>query len=325
MAIIKEGKLAFEQHLGYADKTTKRKTDINTIYHWASVTKTFTGIAIMQLRDQKKLKLSDPIIKYIPELKEMKNPYGRMSDITILHILTHSAGFRCDTWPHDMDKAGTWNDLMNSMSGFKILFKPGSKFSYSNLAINFLGKTIERISDMAYEEYIKKNIFIPLNMTHSYFNNTPKKFLKYRSNNYSIRDGKTITNGFDFETGVTVANGGLNAPCTDMVKYMDFLCNGGSILKRSSLEEMWKPHLLIGKEGSIKLHIGLSFFLLNYKKKMFIGHTGSTLGYICFMYINPKSKTGAVVNFNTAGKNKNPDTRKGLYELRKNLFDKLIP
>lgn len=213
---------------------------------------------------------------------------------------------------------------MSTMSGFKILFKPGSKYSYSNLAINFLGQVIEKITGMKYEEYIKKNIFIPLGMNHSYFNLTPKRILKYRSNNYSIVKNTIITNGLDFETGVTTANGGLNAPFRDMIKYMDFLCNGNSILKRSSLEEMWKSNFLVDKESWVTQHIGLTFFIIERKKHVFIGHTGSTLGYICFMYTDPKNKAGVLLNFNTAGKNNKPNTRKGLYKIRKNVFDYLL-
>lgn len=83
MIIMKDRKLIFENHIGYADKATKRETNIDTIYHWASITKTLTGIAIMQLRDQKKLKLTDSIVKYVPELNKMNNPFGKMEDITI--------------------------------------------------------------------------------------------------------------------------------------------------------------------------------------------------------------------------------------------------
>jgi len=321
MAIMKDVKLTLEHHTGYADKATKRKTDSNTIYHWASVTKTFTGIAIMQLRDQKKLKLSDPIVNYVPELKKMNNPYGKIEDITIWHLLTHSAGFRDNTWPHQEYKAGDWQELMSRRKGFRILFKPGSKHSYSNLGINFLAPVIEQLSGLRYEKYIQKNIFDPLGMTHSYFNITPKNLLKYRSNNYSIDDGKLITNGLDFTTGVTTANGGLNAPCTDMVKYMDFLCNGHTILKRSSLEEMWQPLFLVEKTADLTEKIGIAFFVINRKKHIFIGHEGSQYGFRCFMYIDPKNKSGVVVNLNTAGEHGRPYTRKGLHEARKAVLD----
>jgi len=321
MAIMKDGKLALQHHTGYADRATRRRTDIDTIYHWASVTKTFTGIAIMQLRDQQKLKLSDPIVQYVPELTRMNNPFGKMEDITLRHLLTHSAGFRSPTWPEQADKAGDWKELMSRISGFRILFKPGSKYSYSNLAINFLAPVIQQLSGLTYEEYMQENIFKPLGMDRSYFNNTPKELLKYRSNNYSIDNNKITANGLDFTTGVTAVNGGLNAPCADMVRYMDFLCNGNTILNRSSLQVMWEPVFLIKEGKSITEEMGTAFFALVRKKHLFIGHEGDQKGFRCFFYINPANKMGVAVNFNTAGKNARSDTKKGLYKLRNGALD----
>ena len=95
--------LAREFH-GFADVATQRPVDENTIFHWASITKTFTAIAIMQLRDRGRLTLDDPIVKYIPELGEVHNPHGPMEAITLRHLLSHSAGFRAGTWPWGGDK-----------------------------------------------------------------------------------------------------------------------------------------------------------------------------------------------------------------------------
>jgi len=80
---IHDNKVVDRQFYGTANLEKKQPVDENTIYHWASITKTFTGIAIMQLRDRGLLKLDDPIIKYLPELRAVHNPYGDMSEITL--------------------------------------------------------------------------------------------------------------------------------------------------------------------------------------------------------------------------------------------------
>src|ERR1043166_6808751 len=90
--------LAREFH-GLADREPGRKVDANTIYHWASITKTMTGIAIMQLRDRGRLSLDDPIVKYVPELMAVHNPFGAMEAITLRQLMSHTAGFRNPTWP----------------------------------------------------------------------------------------------------------------------------------------------------------------------------------------------------------------------------------
>ena len=129
--------------------------------------------------DHGRLKLDDPIIKYVPELKAVHNPFGDMNEITIRHLMTHSAGFRDATWPWGGDKdwqphePTKWDQLVAMMPYTEILFKPGSKFSYSNPGIIFLGRVIEALSGEDYEVYIDKNIFKPLEMSRSYFDTTP--------------------------------------------------------------------------------------------------------------------------------------------------------
>ena len=91
---LKDGKLIASDYYGSANLAKNQPVDENTIYHWASNTKPFTGIAIMQLRDRGLLKLDDPVTKYLPELRAVHNPFGSMDEITIRHLMTHSAGFQ---------------------------------------------------------------------------------------------------------------------------------------------------------------------------------------------------------------------------------------
>src|SRR5688572_28199544 len=101
---LKDGKIVSEIHSGLRNAATKDAVNPDTIYHWASNTKPFTGIAIMQLRDRGLLKLDDPVTKFLPELRGVHNKYGSMDDITIRHLMTHSSGFRGSTWPWDKGK-----------------------------------------------------------------------------------------------------------------------------------------------------------------------------------------------------------------------------
>jgi CubicO group peptidase (beta-lactamase class C family) len=95
-----------------------------------------------------------------------------------------------------------------------------------------------------------KNVLGPLSMTHSYYDRSPATLLPYRSHSWDRKDGKLTEDEFDFDTGITRSNGGLNAPLPDMVRYLNFLIGDPQrqaeydrILKRSSLEEMWRPIL----------------------------------------------------------------------------------
>lgn len=97
LVIVREGTVAAEEYVGYQDNATKRPVDRDTIYHWASITKTFTGITIMQLRDRGLLALDDPAVKYLPEIRQIHNPFGDVSQITIRRLMSHSAGLRAAT------------------------------------------------------------------------------------------------------------------------------------------------------------------------------------------------------------------------------------
>ncbi len=335
---VRGGDLLAREFHGYADLETRRKVDENTIFHWASITKTFTGIAIMQLRDRGLLSLDDPIVKYLPELRAVHDPYGPIDDITLRMLLSHSAGFRNPTWPWGGDQPWQpfepteWSQIVAMLPYTEILFPPGSKHSYSNPGIIFLGRVIEILSGDDFEVYIDKNILKPLGMTHSYFDITPYFLLPYRSNNYTVRDGKPVANGLDFDTGITTSNGGLNAPITDMAKYLAFLAGEPSnplydvVLKRASLEEMWRKQLDItpaSDSAKTRESIGLIYFLLDRGALHVIGHTGSQESFRAFFYLDPESGAAAIAQFNTVRgtPRDKPDTDRILADLRDDLFD----
>ena len=296
---------------GFADLATKRPVDEQTIFHWASVTKTFTAVALMQLRERGRFSLGDPVVKYVPELRAVHDSFGPIESITYRHLLSHSAGFRNPTWPWGGDQPWhpfepkEWSQLVAMMPYTEILFPPGSRFSYSNPGYIFIGRTIEALSGDDYEAYVEKNVLRPLGMSSSYFDLTPYHLLPNRSNNYDIRDGKPVANGLDFDTGITVANGGLNAPLSDMVKYLQFLAGAPGIsvqaravLQRSTLEEMWRPVVpLWGAEGG---SMGLGFFLIEKDGTALVGHTGSQRAFRSFFYFDPKTQAGVIAVFNTA-------------------------
>lgn len=343
--LIHDNKVVTQDFYGTANIEKKQPVDENTIYHWASITKTFTGIAIMQLRDRGLLSLDDPIIKYLPELREVHDPYGDLSEITIRQLMSHTSGFRDETWPwkdetkdwqpHEPRK---WEQLVAMMPYTQIQFKPGSKYSYSNLGVIFLGRVIELITHDDYEVYIDKNIFKPLEMYQSYFDTTPYHLLKNRSHSYWLKDGILTPARFDVDTGITVSNGGLNAPLPNMVKYINFLMGDpkkqeiyDGVLKRSSLEEMWKPQIswqAAANGKNRKDAIGLSFRIEDNFDQHFIDHGGRQNGFITNFFLNPETRTAYLVAYNTDArieKIPNESTRKLDREIKENLFQNIFP
>ncbi len=213
---------------GEARRDSHQPVDDATTYNWASITKTMTAIAILQLRDRGKLSLDDPAVRYVPELRQVHDEFGAVDAITIRHLLTHSAGFRNPTWPWDCDDASNcdwqpfeptkWAQVAAMLPYTHVAFAPGSRWSYSNLGYVFLGQIIERLSGDDFEVYIDKNILKPLGMTNSYFDVAPYFLERHVSASYLRAGTKLTPQPFNFDTGITTSNSGLKAPITDMAK-----------------------------------------------------------------------------------------------------------
>jgi CubicO group peptidase (beta-lactamase class C family) len=346
-AFVHEDRVIDHQTAGMAHLANNYKVDENTIYHWASISKTLTGMAIMQLRDRGRLKLEDPITKYVPELRRVHNPFGAVDEITLGQLISHTAGFRGGTWPFGGDKPWhpaeptEWSQLVAMLPYTEIQFKPGSKYSYSNPGIVYLGQVIERLSGEDFEVYMDKNILKPLGMYNSFYDTTPYHLLKHRSHSYRIgKDGKMTEGRFDMDTGITVSNGGLNSPFPDMIKYLKFLIGDPKrqaeydvVLKRSSLEEMWQPVMDVldePKDGqNRKDFIGKSFFIEDNFGQRFIGHSGHQNNFSSHLYLNPATKSAYIVAYNTWQAGVGGDTKMNTdqfdKEIKEYLFEKIFP
>ena len=314
LVLVRNGMVSARAVDGYQDLDAQRLVDADTIFHWASITKTFTGIAIMQLRDRGRLSLNDPIVKHVPEFRRVHNPFGDISQVTIRHMMTHSSGLRASTWPWGGDhpwqpfEPTEWAQLTAILPYTQLEFAPGTRYSYSNPGVIFLGRIIELLSGDDYEGYIGKNILMPLGMHASFFDRAPYHLLPHRSHSYLRTDAGLREARFDFDTGITVSNGGLNAPLADMASYLAFLMGEPetaryeAVLTRSSLEEMWRPQIrALDGEGATGADVqsGLSFFLERHGGLDFVAHSGDQNGFISHIFLHRLSRTAYAVSFNT--------------------------
>jgi CubicO group peptidase (beta-lactamase class C family) len=314
MIVLRDGQVVARQNEGLQNREPRQPVVNDTIYHWASITKTFTGIAIMQLRDRGLLSLDDPLVKYIPELRLAHNPFGDITQVKIRHLMSHSGGFRAGTWPWGGDKPwhpfepSSWEQLVAMLPYTDVQFAPGSKYSYSNPGVIFLGRIIQLLSGDDYEVFITKNILMPLGMRSTFFDRAPYYLLPHRSHSY-LRDDRGLREArFDFDTGITVSNGGLNSPFDDMAKYLAFLIGAPdrqeyeTVLKRSSLEEMWTRQIrAVEGEGvnGTDSYAGLSFFVERHGDVELVGHSGDQNGFISHLYLHRPSRMGWLISMNT--------------------------
>ena len=361
IAVVRAGEplTCFE---GAARKETQTPIDAATSYNWASITKTMTAIAILQLRDRGQLSLDDPAVRYVPELRQVHDAFGPIEAVTIRNLLSHSAGFRNPTWPWDCDDPNNcdwqpfeptrWAQVAAMLPYTHVAFAPGTRWSYSNLGYVFLGQIIERLSGDDFEVYIDKNILKPLGMTESYFDRSPYFLESHVSASYLRAGNKLTEQPFNFDTGITTSNSGLKAPVTDMVKYLRFLLGESGnpryemVLRRSSLDEAWKGLLPVADPGQPATpytkgtpRMGLGIFVADIDGHRYVYHDGDQGGFSSEMFLDPERHVAAILVVNTtdtgvppsapslhpeSNTEPNPETDLRL-TLRRELIDHVFP
>ncbi|NJC98868.1 MAG: beta-lactamase family protein [Anaerolineae bacterium] len=179
LVVVKDENIIYNNAFGYADGPGGVKAKTDTVYHWWSMTKIPTAIAIMQLQEQGKLDLERPVKEYLPWF-DVTYPSGTSQSITVRHLLQHTSGLP-DTipamigWVHYDDTTLDQTEIDRKyLSDFnKLKFEPGEKAVYSNFNYMVLGAIIEAVSGQSYEAYITRNILEPLGMSQTGFVYTP--------------------------------------------------------------------------------------------------------------------------------------------------------
>jgi CubicO group peptidase (beta-lactamase class C family) len=163
--VVIDGELAHTGTAGFREVASKSPVDADTVFRIASMTKSFTAMSILKLRDEGKLSLDDPAEKYVPELKALVYPTADSPRITIRHLLSHSEGFPEDNPWGDRQLADTEEQFTKMMKGgIPFSNAPGVAFEYSNYGFAILGRIVAKASGTSYSEYVNDNILRPLGL-----------------------------------------------------------------------------------------------------------------------------------------------------------------
>ena len=247
--VIIDGTLVHSGATGVRDVASNAKAMPDSVFRIASMTKNFTAMAIMKLRDQGKLSLDAPVSRYVPELKALPYPTTDSPAITVRHLLTHSEGFPEDNPWGDRQLAESDATLSRWMrEGFPFSQAPGMGYEYSNTGFAILGQVVARVSGMRARDFIDREILKPLGMT----------FTKWDT---SAVPGDRIARGYGrldknwvLETPLADGSygvmGGLYSSVPDLAKLVSLYLSAwpprdgddNGPLKRSSLREMQMPH-----------------------------------------------------------------------------------
>lgn len=246
--IVRNGQLIHTGSTGLMNIEKQLPASSSSAFRIASMTKSFVSVAILQLRDQGKLKLDDPAYLYIPELKHQQYASDDAPELTVRHLLTHAAGFPEDN-PWGDRQLEISNEAMLNMvkKGISFSNSPGVKYEYSNLGFALLGYIIQQVSGLPYEEYINKYILTPLDMRHTYW-----EYSKVPANELALGYRRLNNNWVEqpmLHSGAYGAMGGMITTIEDFAKYMSFQLSGWPArdgaeqgpLRRSSIREMQQP------------------------------------------------------------------------------------
>lgn len=164
--VVVDGELVHTGTTGFRELATKTPVDADTVFRIASMTKSFTAMAILRLRDEGKLSLDDPAERFVPELKGLKYPTADSPRITIRHLLSHSEGFPEDNPWGDQQLAEAEESFSAMMrGGIPFSNAPGVAYEYSNYGFAILGRIVARVSGTPYNDYIAAQILRPLSMS----------------------------------------------------------------------------------------------------------------------------------------------------------------
>jgi CubicO group peptidase (beta-lactamase class C family) len=255
--VVTPEKVVHVEAQGWADVERKAEMKADDVFWIASMTKPVTAVAVLMLADEGKLSVDDPASKYVPELGAMKNADGSplATPITIKHLMTHTAGLP-ENAREETRAAKTLQDLVDAFAKKPMSFEPGTKWAYSQTAINSLGRIVEVVSGKRFDDFLDERIFKPLGMADTTFYPS-KEQQKRLATSYRVEGGNGgqgaqlmpaeifIFAGRDLHERdrVPLANGGLFSTAADYGTFVRMLLNDGSLdgkryLKPETVKQM---------------------------------------------------------------------------------------
>ena len=312
VGVVHDGKLVYTKGIGFADIDQHKPMTMDTHFRIASISKTFTAIGLMQLWEQGKFQLDDPVNTYLKGLKVLhEDPHA--PPVTFRHMLTHTSGIGEAPSIQDALRMLVGKDpyfigleeeekvpLEDIYGGLFITDVPaGQKWAYANHAFAILGKLVGDISGMPFPQYMLENVFEPLGM-----HKTDYRFSERVRGDFAQAYAfkKREFEPIPLKLRALMGAGSVFSSVNEMALYLAALMNGGAneygrVLKAETLQMMMTPQL----ETDLRVFgMGLAFWLNQFGPHLVAGHGGSLPGFISDMKVAPEEKVGVIVFTNTS-------------------------
>jgi CubicO group peptidase (beta-lactamase class C family) len=270
LAVVKDGKVIKAKGYGFANVEHQVPVKPETVFQSGSTGKQFTATAVLMLAEEGKLSLDDKISKYFTDAPDA------WKEITVRNLLSHTSG--TTDYPKDFDfrRDYTEVELVKRAAQIPLAFRPGEKWSYSNLGYVLLGILIHKVSGQFYGDFLQERVFKPLGMTTTRIINEAD-IVPNRAAGYRLVKGELKNQEWVSPTMNTTADGSLYFTILDLIKW-DAALYTDKLLKRASLEMMWTPIKL--NDGSVnKGNYGFGWSINNTNGHKVIEHGGSWQGF----------------------------------------------
>jgi CubicO group peptidase (beta-lactamase class C family) len=305
-AVVHGDEMAWSGAAGFADIAAKRPARPDTLYRIASITKTFTGTAIMRLRDEGKLDLDDPAVQWLPELAGAGTP-REIGRVTIRRLLSHESGLMGD--PPGTEWAGTgphYDGVVsrNLARAAEIVtaIGPNLQPKYSNLGYQLLGEIVARASGQDYPAYVREHILGPLGQADTSFEPLTEALMARCATGYT---GRAYTDELDVAPTLTGigAEGGLWSSAEDLARWLSLQLSAhgdaprqSAVLSADSLREMHKPRYLSDETWTSAW--GISWYAVRKDEVAWVQHSGGLHGFTSNACFDRDSGVGAIVLVN---------------------------
>ena len=306
-AVVHDQKVLWTGGFGLADLASGRPAAPDTIYSICSISKLFTSVAVMQLRDAGALRLDDAVRSRLPWFT-MKPGGADGTEITIEGLLTHASGIPRETdlpyWTGPAFSFPTHDQIVERVARQKALYPAETYFQYSNLGLTLAGEIVSAASGVSYNDYVTKHLLGPLKLASTTPEMPESERGKRLASGYSAltRAGRRDPVPFFLGKGVAPAMG-YASTAEDLARFASWqfrlLDRGGTeVLKAGTLREMHRVHFV---DPDFETMWGLGFEVDRLEKTTFVGHGGSCPGYRTHLLLRPDEKLAMVVLANASG------------------------
>lgn len=287
------GEIKWTKSEGFLCENSNTPFSTKTLTRIASIGKNFTAVAIMQLVEKEQIELDAPIEKYLKKLPEDKK------QITVNQLLAHTSGIPQYLGEREVENTihyETLQDAMNIFIGRPLLFESGTKYFYTTYGYVILGRIIENVSGLSYQDYMRKNIFDIAGMNDTGIEEINKDYTN-KSCLY-LHNGRKAKAGKQNDLSNRIPGGGFYSTLDDVLKFGDALLEG-KFIRLETLDKMTQTEPVV-YDGN-KYGLGWVLYGPPPNENLVIGHSGGQTGCSSQLMMIPKSKTVVVVLSNTSG------------------------